>query len=204
MKKILSLLVLAPIVALIGYLLFKPVPIAPVAFTLGARTGYSGIHAPNTRLADLKTIKLHGEVGPEHIAIGPDGKLYTGMDSGNILRMNLDGSEQSAFAFTDGRTLGLAFDAQGNLIAADALRGLLSITPDGKVNVLTNQVTGDSDPHARPEPGREPPVTQVTIPQHPYRRRLGSMPRFVSVRAGAYLFMPGLRTLRWLATPGAG
>lgn len=143
MKKILSLLVLAPIVALIGYLLFKPVPIAPVAFTLGARTGYSGIHAPNTRLADLKTIKLHGEVGPEHIAIGPDGKLYTGMDSGNILRMNLDGSEQSAFAFTDGRTLGLAFDAQGNLIAADALRGLLSITPDGKVNVLTNQVNGE-------------------------------------------------------------
>ncbi len=65
-------------------------------------------------------------------------------------------------------------------------------------------ITGDSDPHARPEPGREPPVTQVTIPEHPYRRRLGSMPRFVSVRAGAYLFMPGLRTLRWLATPGAG
>ncbi len=143
MKKILSLLVLAPVVAVVGYLAFKPVPIAPVPYTLAPNPGYTGVHAPNTRLADLQTIKLHGEVGPEHIAIGPDGKLYTGMESGNITRMNPDGSEQSAFAYTDGRTLGLAFDATGNLIAADALRGLLSIAPDGKMTVLTNQVNGE-------------------------------------------------------------
>ena len=86
--------------------------------SVAAKAGVT-VHAPNTRLADLQTIKLHGEVGPEHIAIGPDGNLYVGMESGNITRMNQDGSEQSAFAFTDGRTLGLAFDAQGNLTAPD-------------------------------------------------------------------------------------
>lgn len=143
MKKTISLIVAVPVVAVLGYLLFKPVPIAPMPYTLEANPGYTGIHASNTRLANLQAIKLHGEVGAETIAIGPDGKLYTGVESGNIVRMNADGSEQSAFAYTDGRTLGLAFDAQGNLIAADALRGLLSIDREGKITVLTNQVNGE-------------------------------------------------------------
>jgi Dyp-type peroxidase family len=38
-----------------------------------------------------------------------------------------------------------------------------------------------------------------TIPQRPARRRLHGLPRFVTVRGGEYLFMPGLRALRWLA-----
>ena len=39
--------------------------------------------------------------------------------------------------------LGFDFDAAGNLIAADAMKGLLSVAPDGKVTVLTDQVDGD-------------------------------------------------------------
>ena len=31
--------------------------------------------------------------------------------------------------------------------------------------------------------------------------RTGPLPRFVTVRAGAYLFMPGLRALRYLGRP---
>jgi Dyp-type peroxidase family len=38
-----------------------------------------------------------------------------------------------------------------------------------------------------------------TIPKRPVRRRLRGLPQFVSVRGGEYLFMPGLRALRWLA-----
>jgi len=38
-----------------------------------------------------------------------------------------------------------------------------------------------------------------TIPARPARRRLHGLPRFVTVRGGEYLFMPGLRALRWLA-----
>jgi len=38
-----------------------------------------------------------------------------------------------------------------------------------------------------------------TIPKRPIRRRLHGIPQFVVVRGGEYLFMPGLRALKWLA-----
>ncbi|MDO8284688.1 MAG: SMP-30/gluconolactonase/LRE family protein [Rhodoferax sp.] len=134
----------ALILLAVAYLLAWPVPIRPVAFTLSTAPGYVGVHAVNTKLAGLKLIDLHGEVGPEHIAFGPDGKLYTTVASGNILRMNADGSDQAVFANTGGRVLGFDFDASGNLIAADAIKGLLSIAPDGKTTtVLTDSVNGD-------------------------------------------------------------
>ena len=40
-----------------------------------------------------------------------------------------------------------------------------------------------------------------TIPQRPIRRRLQSVPRFVTTTGGEYLFLPGIRALRWLANP---
>jgi hypothetical protein len=72
------------------------------------------------------------EVGPEHIAIGPDGKLYAAMTSGNLLRLDPDGRKQEVFANTGGRVLGFDFDAQGRMIAADPMRGLLAITADAR------------------------------------------------------------------------
>ena len=142
MKKILSSLAVLVLLAT-AYLLLWPVPITPVAFTLPAAPGYGGVHVVNTKLANLQLIDLHGEVGPEHITFGPDGKLYTTVASGNILRMNADGSAQEVFANTGGRVLGFDFDSQGNLIAADAAKGLLSIAPDRKTSVLTDSVDGD-------------------------------------------------------------
>jgi sugar lactone lactonase YvrE len=50
--------------------------------------------------------------------------------------MKPDGSGQQVFCDTGGRPLGMAFDADGMLIVADALKGLLSIAKDGKVTVL--------------------------------------------------------------------
>ncbi len=126
-----------------AYLAWWPVPIEPVAWSAPAAPGYQGVHAPNQRLAGLRMIDLKGEIGPEHIALGKDGKLYTTVLSGNILRMNPDGSDQEVFANTGGRVLGFDFDASGALIAADAVKGLLSIAPDGKVRLLTDQVGGD-------------------------------------------------------------
>ncbi len=126
-----------------AYLAGWPVPIKPVAWSAPVAPGYQGVHAQNTRLAGLKMIDLQGEIGPEHIAVGRDGKLYTTVLSGNILRMNTDGSAQEVFANTGGRVLGFDFDAAGNLIAADAVKGLLSIAPDGKVTVLTDKVGND-------------------------------------------------------------
>ncbi|MDP1998455.1 MAG: SMP-30/gluconolactonase/LRE family protein [Rhodoferax sp.] len=132
-----------PVVALGAYLSLWPVPIEPVAWVSPAAPGYTGMHAVNTKLAGLNLIALGTEEGPEHIVIAKDGKLYTTVASGNILRMNPDGSAQEVFANTGGRVLGFDFDASGNLIAADAVKGLLSISPDRKVTVLTDKVGTD-------------------------------------------------------------
>ena len=128
---------------LAAYLTLWPVPIEPVSWNAPMPPGYTGPHAVNTKLANLKMISLGKEEGPEHIAIGKDGKLYTTVTSGNILRMNPDGSAQEVFVNTGGRVLGFDFDAAGNLIAADADKGLLSISPDRKITVLTDKVNGD-------------------------------------------------------------
>jgi sugar lactone lactonase YvrE len=126
-----------------AYMLLWPVPIQPAAWEVSAAPGYSGAHAANKRLANLQKIEVGKEIGPEHLAIGPDGKLYAAMASGNILRMQPDGSAQEVFVNTQGRVLGFDFDAAGNLVAADAMRGLLSIAPDKQITVLTDKVGGD-------------------------------------------------------------
>lgn len=137
-KAVLALAIVVLVLA--GYLTLWPVPIEPVSWEAPMALGYAGSHAANNKLAGLKMISLGVEEGPEHIVIGRDGKLYTTVASGNILRMNPDGSAQEVFANTGGRVLGFDFDAAGNLIAADAIKGLLSITPDKKIALLTNRV----------------------------------------------------------------
>lgn len=130
--------------ALAAYLSLWPVPIEPVAWQAPAAPGYSGEHAANAKLANASKIALNGEAGPEHVTIGPDGQLYTGLASGHIVRMQADGSGQALFSDTGGRPLGMAFEADGKLIVADALKGLLSVAKDGKVTVLA--AASDSGP----------------------------------------------------------
>ncbi|HWJ73942.1 MAG TPA: SMP-30/gluconolactonase/LRE family protein [Kaistia sp.] len=137
---------LAVVVVIIGaalYLCLWPVPIKAVAWSAPSPPGYVGAHATNTRLSGLGRIEVAGQFGPEHIAIGPDGDVYAAMTSGAIIRMHPDGSGQRVFVRTGGRVLGFAFDAYGRMIAADAMAGLLAITPDGEISVLTNHVGAD-------------------------------------------------------------
>lgn len=131
------------VVGLAGYLLFWPVPVDPVAWDAPRPPGYVGPHARNERLAGLRHVELAGEEGPEHVAIGPDGKLYAAVVSGAILRMDADGSNPARFATTGGRVLGFDFDAAGRLIAADAMRGLVAIAPDGAVTPLVERIDGE-------------------------------------------------------------
>ncbi|MFZ6680414.1 SMP-30/gluconolactonase/LRE family protein [Undibacterium sp. Tian12W] len=139
----LLLLAIALIVILAAYLLLAPVPINPVAWQATPFAGYSPPHARNEKLAALKTIDIGEETGPEHIAMGPDGKLYAAVTSGAILRMQPDGSQREVWVNTEGRVLGFMFDAAGNMIAADAFRGILSIAPDKQITVLADKI-GDS------------------------------------------------------------
>ena len=134
------------VLAGLAYFSFWPIPIEPVSWDAPAAPGYAGPHAVNDKLAKLNMIDLGIEAGPEHIAIGPDGKLYTTVESGRILRMQPDGTQQEVFAQTGGRVLGFDFDAKGHLIAADAVKGLLSIAPDKSIKLLTDQVSVNGKP----------------------------------------------------------
>jgi sugar lactone lactonase YvrE len=142
MKKAVYAVVIV-LLALAVYLCLWPVPVQPVSWQSPAVPGYAGAHAVNERLAGLKIFPLGDAEGPEHIVLSRDGRLYAAVAGGSILRMNPDGTAQEVFARTGGRVLGFDFDAAGNLIAADAIKGLLAISPDRKITVLADKVGGD-------------------------------------------------------------
>jgi sugar lactone lactonase YvrE len=128
---------------LVAYLSLWPVPIKAVAWKSSAAPGYTAPHAVNEKLARLNLISLGAEAGPEHIVLARDGKLYAAVASGRILKMDPDGSAQEVYAETGGRVLGFDFDASGNLIAADAFKGLLAISPDRRVALLADRAAGE-------------------------------------------------------------
>lgn len=130
-------------IALAAYLALWPVPIEPVSWKAPAGTGFTGAYQPNTKLVDAKSIVLNGEIGPEHVIEGPDGKLYVSVVSGKILRMDAAGNEQELYASTGGRPLGMMFDTSGNLLVADALKGLLSVAQGGRTEVLVKSGAGE-------------------------------------------------------------
>lgn len=142
LRAVLAVLAVLAIGAL-AYLTFAPVPVEPLAWTAPEAPGYTGAHVRNKRLANLQYLDLGAESGPEGMAMGPDGKVYAAVASGAIVRLNADGSGLEKWADTGGRVLGIDFDPQGRLIAADAMRGLLAIGADRKPELLVDHVAGD-------------------------------------------------------------
>jgi Dyp-type peroxidase family len=57
----------------------------------------------------------------------------------------------------------------------------------------------NKDPICGDNSRTDQPSSHMTIPQRPVRVRSAALPRFVKVRAGAYLFMPSVSALRFLA-----
>jgi sugar lactone lactonase YvrE len=53
-----------------------------------------------------------------------------------------DGTQPRVFADTGGRPLGMIFDRSGNLIVADAIKGLLSVNQGGEIKVLAVEADG--------------------------------------------------------------
>jgi sugar lactone lactonase YvrE len=130
----------------LAYLFLWPVPIEPQPWAPTKNPGYNGVFAANDALANAGYIDLpQGEYGPEDIAVGPDGRLYTAVHSGKILALDLADGSWSEYAATGGRPLGIEFDVQGTLWVADAYLGLLSVAPDGEVSVVATE-TSDGSP----------------------------------------------------------
>jgi sugar lactone lactonase YvrE len=126
---------------IVVYLLTWPVPIDPVAWEAPLDAGLVDPFEVNDRLAPARRPDLGSHEGPEDIALGPDGRLYTGTADGLILRFDTAGSAEM-FADTGGRPLGLEFDGAGNLLVANAYLGLQRIGQDGRVEVLANEYNG--------------------------------------------------------------
>ena len=140
MKKI--LLAIIGFVVLAGaYLMLWPVAIDPVPWDAPKNEGYVGDFAPNEDLANLERLSIGGIHGPEDVVLHK-GKLYVTSQEGKIIEIDPAANTHREFADTKGSALGMEIDAAGNLIIADAFRGLLAVSPSGIVTVLTDEVDG--------------------------------------------------------------
>ena len=124
------------------YLVTWPIPIDPVAWTPPPAPDLKGEYAINDYLASSNIIHVNGSIGPEDVDIDKNGLLYGGFLDGKIIRFTPEGKNIGVFADTKGRPLGLDFDNSGNLIIADALKGLLSIDINGNIKTLATEVDG--------------------------------------------------------------
>jgi len=124
------------------YFLLWPVPISPRAWTPPAPPSLTGQFQQNSLLSRTERLSPSGGFAPEDVAIDSQNRIYTGLEDGRIIRLQADGTGPEVFSNTHGRPLGLVFDSTGNLIVADAIKGLLSVSRGGSVNILTTQADG--------------------------------------------------------------
>ena len=143
-------LILAVLIAFVAlYLLLWPVPISPQAWTPPPAPPLTAQFEQNSLLSTTERLSLGtgtssagAGFGPEDVALDTEGRIYAGLDDGRIMRLQANGTKPEVFSNTHGRPLGLAFDPDGSLIVADAIKGLLSIDRDGAVTVLTTEADG--------------------------------------------------------------
>lgn len=140
MKKLLGLVVVL-VLALAVYLALTPSPIDPLAWTPPKAPAMTGVMEPNDTLMKAELLAQGQIVGPEDTAVDSQGRVFAGLDDGRIVRIGADGKAET-FVETGGRPLGLAFDKSGNLIVADAWKGLLQVDPQGRMRVLTDSADG--------------------------------------------------------------
>ncbi|HEX7297099.1 MAG TPA: SMP-30/gluconolactonase/LRE family protein [Pyrinomonadaceae bacterium] len=136
------LLVLFLIAAVLIYLLLAPTKIDPVAWQPPVPPELTGPYQQNSRLSSTQRLSLGEGKEPEDVALDNAGRIYGGFNDGRIMQLQPDGAQPRVFANTYGRPLGLAFDSQQHLIVADAVKGLLSINPNGEITTLATEAEG--------------------------------------------------------------
>ena len=67
----------ASLIVILLYLLLWPVPIDPVAWEAPVDRGLVDPFGPDDRLRRARSVTLGDHEGPEDIAGGPDGHIYT-------------------------------------------------------------------------------------------------------------------------------
>lgn len=136
-------IIAGPFLILIAYLLFWPVPVDPVAWDAPESQGYTGDFAVNTDLANMERLSIGDTYGPEDVAALETENglmIYSSGHEGDIIAINPRENTHRVIANTGGVPLGIEFAPSGDLIVADAHKGLLSVTLGGDVTVLTDSV----------------------------------------------------------------
>jgi sugar lactone lactonase YvrE len=131
--------ILLPLVVFIAW----PSPVDPVAWDPPPPTPLEGPYAPNEALRKTKVLGEGLVPGPEDVDVDARGRIYGACADGRIVRLSGEAHTRAeTFATTGGRPLGLDFDADGNLLVADAWKGLLRVSPAGKVETLSTEAGG--------------------------------------------------------------
>ena len=120
---------------IILYLLFFPIDIQPEKWDSQPVPALEGEYASNNILKKIERQFEGVCLQCEDVAIDSNGFIYGGTEHGAIMKLKA-GSDPEILAETGGRPLGLHMDMDNNLIVGDAKKGLLSIAPDGQIEVL--------------------------------------------------------------------
>ncbi len=114
----------------------------PIAFDAGAVQGMRGL-MPGETAPKLKAAEIlaAGQVdGPEDVLLDAAGNIYCGTRDGYLYRIAApDHAEAQVLAKIGGRPLGLALDREGRIVACVAGMGLVRVTMEGTVELLTDQ-----------------------------------------------------------------
>jgi len=128
----------------LAYLLAWPVPFEPARWSPPPAPALDGVYAVNSLLSAAQWFCRDPICdGPEDVAVGADGRIFGGTRDGRIFVTDPDGANARTLARTSGHPLGLQIDAEGNLIVADAHKGLLAVDTDsGSLRVLATEHGG--------------------------------------------------------------
>ncbi|BCT34114.1 SMP-30/gluconolactonase/LRE family protein [Pseudomonas sp. BNK-6] len=130
------------VVAILAFLLLAPTRVQPVAWTPAPAPSLSqGTYAENHKLKAVQPVGARDIDGPEALLLEKD-QLITGLHDGRVIQTSLDGSALKVLVNTGGRPLGLARHPDGRLIIADAIKGLLSLDPQGQLQTLSTEANG--------------------------------------------------------------
>lgn len=134
--RILLYMVITVFIFSVGSVLFLHAPnIEPAPYAPPIAPKMEGALRENSALSSVKLLAEGKLNGPEDIAVGNNGNVFTGLEDGRIVKISPDG-EVVTFAETGGRPLGLQWGPRGDLIVADGVRGLLTVNLEGEVTVL--------------------------------------------------------------------
>jgi len=114
-------------------------PVNAVSWTPPYNPGLTGIFATNQALSAITEVPVG--TAPEHVACDAQGRLYTSLDGGAVLRSDTQG-QWLELGKTAGRPLGLRPDGQGGLWIADSMAGVLHMNSTGEITLLANDLDG--------------------------------------------------------------